>query len=70
MAGVAISARSSDLTFTTTVYSDDKGQYVFPGLASGSYKVWAQAEAFITDRADVKIDEAHTASHVLAGSLF
>src|SRR5580700_9320228 len=56
MQGVAVSARSAQQTFTTTVYSDDKGEFVFPGLASGSYKVWAQAVGFVTDRADVKVD--------------
>jgi streptogramin lyase len=62
MQGVAVSARSTQQTFTTTVYSDDKGEYVFPGLASGSYKVWAQAVGFLTDRADVKVDGSRTAS--------
>ena len=66
MEGVAVSARSNDQTFTTTVYSDTKGGYVFPGLASGSYKVWAQAEGFETDRADVTLDNSHTADHDFA----
>jgi streptogramin lyase len=63
MQGVAVSARSTEQTFNTTVYSDAKGEYVFPaGLATGTYKVWAQAVGFITDRADVKLDGSHTAS--------
>jgi streptogramin lyase/mono/diheme cytochrome c family protein len=62
MEGVAISARSANLTFTTTVYTDEKGEYVFPGLAGGSYKVWAQAEGFTTDKAEITLDEAHSAS--------
>jgi streptogramin lyase len=61
--GVAVSARSTEQTFNTTVYSDARGEYVFPaGLASGTYKVWAQAVGFITDRADVKLDGSRTAS--------
>ena len=63
MEGVAVSARSSEQTFTTTVYTDQSGEYVFPSLAAGAYKVWAQAEGYTTDRADVTIDQAHTASH-------
>src|SRR5439155_25945108 len=35
--GVAVSARAVDKTFTTTVYADKKGEYVFPALESGKY---------------------------------
>jgi streptogramin lyase len=63
MAGVDVSARSTEQTFTTTVFTDESGDYVFPGLVSGKYKVWAQAEGFTTDRADVDLDGSHTASH-------
>src|SRR5438874_28090 len=46
--GVPVSARASDQTFTTSVYTDDKGEYVFPTLPGGDYKVWAQAVGFST----------------------
>ena len=61
MGGVAVSVRSSDQTFNTTVYTDEAGEYVFPGLAAGNYKVWAQAVGFSIDRAEVKLDGATTA---------
>ena len=63
MNGVAVTAQAKDKTFKTTVFTDDKGEYVFPQLAAGDYRVWAQAVTFTTDRSEVKIDGAHTASH-------
>src|SRR5690349_2598331 len=60
--GVAVSARSSSQTMTTSVYTDARGVYVFPHLAAGTYKLWAQAVGFATGRADVTLDGAHTAS--------
>ena len=63
MNGVAITAQSTEQTFKTTVYSDDKGEYIFPHLVAGAYKVWAQAVGFATDRAEVKLDGSHTSSH-------
>ena len=63
MGGVAVSARSSELTFNTTVFTDGSGEYVFPELAAGSYKIWAQAEGFAVERAEVKLDSATTGHH-------
>ncbi len=56
--GVAVSVRASDQTFTTSVYTDEKGEYVFPTLARGDYKVWAQAVGFSTARLDLTLDGA------------
>ena len=46
MEGVTVSARANAQTFTTSVYTDSDGQYYFPQLSNGSYKVWAQAVGF------------------------
>ena len=46
MEGVAVSARASDQTITTTVYTQQDGRYSFPALADGQYAIWAQAEGF------------------------
>lgn len=48
LGGVAVSAKADGGTITTTVYTDDTGHYYFPPLASGKYKVWAQALSFET----------------------
>lgn len=63
MNGVAITAQATDQTFKTTVYSDDKGEYVFPHLMADTYKVWAQAVGFATDRGSVTLDGSHATSH-------
>ena len=51
MEGVAVSARADGRTFTTTVYSGPSGEYWFPVLADGTYKMWAQAVGFDVARA-------------------
>ena len=61
MAGVAVSARSSESTFTTSVYTDEKGKYVFPCLTAGKFQVWAQAVKFTTQRDEVVLDGLTTA---------
>ena len=43
MGGVTVSAKAEGSTITTSVYTDEKGEYVFPALADGKYNVWAQA---------------------------
>jgi len=55
MEGVAVSARANNKTYTTTVYSDQNGEYDFPPLDSGHYKVWAQAVGFEPGRSELEI---------------
>src|SRR5712691_3092371 len=56
--GVAVSARAVDQPFTTTVYTDEQGEYFFPALKSGKYHVWAQATGYETARAEATLDAA------------
>jgi len=58
LSGVPVSARASDQTFTTSVYTDDRGEYVFPTLPRGDYNVWAQTLGFATARVDLMLDGA------------
>ena len=46
MEGVAVSARANSHTYTTSVYTDADGQYHFPEISNGNYKVWAQAVGY------------------------
>ncbi len=55
--GVGVSARGVTDTFTTTVYTDELGRYLFPPMGSGKYKVWAQAVGFETSRADAGLSD-------------
>ena len=43
MGGVTVSAKAEGSTVTTSVFTDETGSYYFPPLASGKYRVWAQA---------------------------
>src|SRR5215831_5861604 len=44
--GVTVSGRSVGRTITTSVFTDEDGNYYFPRMAEGKYRVWAQAEGF------------------------
>ena len=55
--GVGVSARGVSNTFTTTVYTDESGRYLFPPMGSGQYKVWAQAVGFETSRTEAGLTD-------------
>jgi hypothetical protein len=44
--GVIVSAKRADQTITTSVFTDEDGNYYFPRMADGKYRVCAQAEGF------------------------
>src|SRR3984893_9588274 len=58
MAGVTVSAKGVGQTITTSVFTDETGDFYFPRLAAGKYRVWAQAEGFDAGRADVDLEGA------------
>jgi virginiamycin B lyase len=53
MGGVTVSAKPEGGTITTTVFTDEAGEYFFPPLAAGKYRVWAQALGYRASRSDV-----------------
>jgi streptogramin lyase/mono/diheme cytochrome c family protein len=55
MGGVTVSAKGEGKTITTTVFTDEQGNYYFPPMDSGKYQVWAQAGTFETARAAVEL---------------
>ena len=55
MGGVTVSAKEVGKTITTTVFTDDTGAYVFPPLADGQYRVWAQAIGFETAKSEIAL---------------
>ena len=61
MGGVAVSARAAGSSITTSVFTDERGEYDFPVLAGGSYDVWAQATGYETARARVTVEAARQA---------
>jgi streptogramin lyase/mono/diheme cytochrome c family protein len=62
--GVTVSAKRDGTTITTSVYTDQDGNYYFPPLADGKYQVWAQALGFETAKGAV--DLSATSKHNIA----
>ncbi|MBF8301560.1 MAG: hypothetical protein HW394_1930, partial [Acidobacteria bacterium] len=54
--GVSVSARDVGSSMTRSVFTDERGEYFFPPLASGQYEVWAQAAGYETARARVAVE--------------
>src|SRR5579872_375314 len=55
MNGVTVSAKAQGRTITTSVFTDQQGDYYFPPMVPGEYQVWAQADSFDTVRAKVDL---------------
>src|SRR5215472_8038928 len=53
--GVQVSAKKDGATITTSVYTDQNGEYFFPPMADGKYQVWAQALGFLTAKSAVDL---------------
>jgi virginiamycin B lyase len=52
--GVTVSIQAPDSTMITTVFTNEKGVYVFPPLAKAAkYSLWAQAQGFQTAEVEV-----------------
>jgi streptogramin lyase len=60
LAGVGVSARCDAQTFTTTVYTDQNGNYSFPQLEPGDYRIWAQAVGFDSTVKDAVLATGHS----------
>src|SRR5438477_1374254 len=58
MGGVTVSAKAEGATVTTTVLTDEAGNYYFPPMPSGKYRVWAQALTFETAKGEVDLAAA------------
>ncbi len=48
-------------TITTSVYTDEQGNYYFPPLPAGKYSIWAQALAFEKSNGEVDLSAARRA---------
>src|SRR5262249_35762676 len=57
--GVTVSAKADGRTITTTVFTDDGGNYYFPPLPAGAYRIWAQALGFETAKAEIDSAATH-----------
>src|SRR5947209_19950643 len=65
MGGVAVSAKAEGSTITTSVYTDETGNYYFPPLPEGKYRVWAQAVKFETAKTGLELAKTKHQDFVL-----
>jgi streptogramin lyase/mono/diheme cytochrome c family protein len=63
--GVTVSAKRDGTTITTSVYTDETGNYYFPPLPEGKYQVWAQALGFETAKAAAELNATRKHNIVL-----
>ncbi|MBW8861378.1 MAG: carboxypeptidase regulatory-like domain-containing protein, partial [Acidobacteria bacterium] len=64
--GVTVSAKREGSTITTSVYTDAAGEYFFPPLPEGRYRVWAQALGFERANGSVDLSAARRQDFTLA----
>jgi streptogramin lyase len=64
--GVTVSAKREGSTITTSVYTDAAGEYFFPPLPEGRYRVWAQALGFERASGSVALSAARRQDFTLA----
>src|SRR5207237_4696473 len=64
--GVTVSAKREGSTITTSVYTDETGNYYFPPLETGKYRVWSQTLGFETSKGVVDISAAKQQNFTLA----
>src|ERR1700675_3168195 len=55
MGGITVSAKPDGGTITTTVFTDTDGNFFFPALPNGNYRVWAQALSYQTGKGAVDL---------------
>src|ERR1700730_18299501 len=58
LGGVTVSARLDGSNVGPSVFTAESGNYYFPPMAGGKYKVWAQAITFDTGRGEVDLGAA------------
>jgi streptogramin lyase len=65
LGGITVSAKPVGGTITTTVFTDETGDYYFPPLPEGKYRVWAQTIGFATAKAEVDLTVPRKQTFVL-----
>ncbi len=65
LGGVTVSAKLEGSTITTSVYTDESGNYYFPPMPAGKYRLWAQALSFETTKSEVDLSSAKQQNLVL-----
>ena len=66
MGGVTVSAKPEGGTVTTTVFTDETGNYYFPPLPAGKYRIWAQALSYQSAKGEVDLAASRKQDFALA----
>jgi len=65
MGGVTVSAKAERSPITTSVFTDEAGNYYFPPLPNGKYRVWAQALTYQTANGNAELHKTTRRDFVL-----
>ena len=65
---LTVSAKLEGSTITTSVYTDAAGNYYFPALPEGKYRVWAQAIGFERNMGSADLSASRRADFTLANA--
>src|SRR5206468_10066034 len=65
MGGVIVSAKAERSTITTSVFTDESGNYYFPPLPNGKYRIWAQALTYQAANGNVALHKTARRDFVL-----
>ena len=65
LGGVTVFAKPVGGTITTTVFTDESGDYYFPPLPAGKYRVWSQALTFKTAKTELDLPATRKQAFVL-----
>ena len=65
MGGVTVSAKAERSPITTSVFTDEAGNYYFPPLPTGKYRVWAQALTYQTANGNAELHKTTRRDFVL-----
>ena len=60
MGGVTVSAKGEGSPITTSVFTDESGNYYFPPLPNSKYRVWAQALTYETANGNTELKKKTT----------
>src|SRR5262249_45478106 len=65
LGGVTVSAKPAGGTVPPPAFTDASGEYPFPPLPAGKYRVWAQAISFETAKAEIDLTAARKQAFAL-----
>jgi len=65
LSGVTVSAKAEGQTITTSVFTDESGNFYFSAMPPGKYRVWAQALSFEAAAKEVTLPAAPRQDFVL-----